>query len=283
MIIVDNREVKGGIPKKLEEKEVEVVYKQLKTGDYHIIGKRNIFLSRMTEEQFNKLIDKVYNSGINDDDNPEKLSKIVFYNVEKKGNDLIISILTELLQDQLYRSSSEFYRSILLIEGGLVEKCINYGYRKKYGFPIESAWAAIVGAIIRIAYDGGAPVSVIMTADKTDTARFLRILDKKIQEDDNFTRYPPVSTKLKVSSAKKKNDPEEIQKISDRRSVAVLCNFYGLAKKKAVKLLEHFGSVKAVFNASSNEISEIKGFSLTWAIQFIEDLEIEFVNLNGDI
>ncbi len=285
MIIVDNREGPSQIPKKLERKGVEIILRQLKTGDYHIIGHKNVYVKRLEDKEFDALIDKVMTEieGMEIDTNQDidYENEDVDINIERKGDDFIISIIKQLLADQLYRSSAEFYRSILLIEGSLIEKCINYGYgRRGRGFPIETAWSAIIGAFLRISYDGySAPVSVIQTADKTDTVRFLTILEKKIQDPENFVRYPPMLAKNKVKNA---SSPEEIEKTSNRRAVAILATFYGIAKVKAKKLLSHFGSLRAVFNATPKQISEVHGFSLNFGKSFVEEIDREFTGLNGD-
>lgn len=285
MIITDVRENPSKIPYKLERKGVEVRQKQLKTGDYHIIGHKNVYVKRLEDKEFEIMIDKVMSEieGMEEDikQDIDYENEDVVINLERKGDDLIISIIKQLLADQLYRSSAEFYRSVLLIEGPLIEKCISYGYgRRGRGFPIETAWSAIIGAFIRVSFDGySAPVSVIQTADKTDTIRFLTILEKKIQDPENFIRYPPILTKNKVKNT---DSPEEQEKVSNRRAVSILSTFYGIAKTKARKLLSHFGSLRAVFNATPKQISEVHGFSLKFGKGFVDEIDREFTGLKGD-
>ncbi len=275
MIIIDDREQKSGIPKKLESHNVEIELKHMETGDYHIIARKKIFLKRMTEDQFNDVVNKAYDLG---DETNFDMNKLIDFSIERKSDDFIISVMSQRLEDQLYRNSLEFYRSILLIEGGLAEKCVNYGYKKRYGFPIESAWGAIVNAILKVAYDGGAPISVIFTENASDTARFLRKLDENAQKAENYLRYRPAYVGVKV----KKNSEKEEQQLHDRRAVAILCTFSNIKETRAVKLLKHFGSPKAVFMATAEQIAEVDGFSLKFAKSFIEELETEFKGINGD-
>jgi DNA excision repair protein ERCC-4 len=147
--------------------------------------------------------------------------------VERKtGADLAASIKDRRLFEQVDRLAGAYDAVVLIIEGE----------------PIHIAQASWKGALARVLLSGAA---VIATADPTDTVEWLMRL-QRLQ-----TRAP--------SDARGR--PRVRRPTGDHAHVAqdVLTCLPGISTVGARRLLEHFGSLPAIFNATADELREVSG------------------------
>mgnify|MGYP001616828780 FL=1 len=81
---------------------------------------------------------------------------------------------------------------------------------------------------------------MIFTYDEVDTAKYISVLSRKEKKDISFR-----ASKIFL------NDKEQLQ--------FILEGFPNVGSKKTQKLLEKFGSLKEIFNASVEELEAILG------------------------
>jgi ERCC4-type nuclease len=165
--------------------------------------------------------------------------------VERKtGADLAASIKDRRLFEQVDRLAEAYDAVVLIIEGE----------------PIHIAQASWKGALARVLLSGAA---VIATTDTADTAEWLMRL-QRLQ-----TRAPG-----DARGRTRVRRPTE-----DRARVAedVLTGLPGISTVGARRLLEHFGSLPAIFNATTDELREVAGIprvrraSLAWLFGDLAD------------
>jgi Fanconi anemia group M protein len=149
--------------------------------------------------------------------------------VERKTSaDFVDSLVDGRLFDQL-KALKAYPRPFLLLEGESL-----YGHR-------NVSAEAILGAVAAVAVDLGIPV--LQTKDALDTARFLVAVAKREQQREN--------RKLAVRHGKPLSDAE--------RQLFLLCGLPGVSDVLARRLLAAFGSVAAVFSASTVELAAVEG------------------------
>jgi Fanconi anemia group M protein len=152
--------------------------------------------------------------------------------VERKTvEDFLSSLMDKRLFAQAIEMKRNFSSPILIIEGtddiyslrGINEN-------------------AIRGAIASLSIDYG--IGIIRTENETDTAKFLHLIAKREQLDENR----PVS----LRGEKKPALLEEKQRF-------ILESLPNVSSVLAKRLLERFGSVQNVINASKKELGEVAG------------------------
>lgn len=147
----------------------------------------------------------------------------------KRCNDFLDSLIRKRLFDQVKRLSDAYEKPLIIIEGeGLFSRNID----KK----------AIYGALASIVSDYG--FSIIQTKDSDETADFLFALVRREQ----------LKQKREISLRGKKPS------LSQRQQQQFIIE--GLPLVSAVtakKLLEYFGSVRRVINATVDELIEVEG------------------------
>ncbi|MHA1463010.1 MAG: ERCC4 domain-containing protein, partial [Candidatus Heimdallarchaeota archaeon] len=145
----------------------------------------------------------------------------------KKGEDLLSSIIDGRLFEQLGSITNAYQIPILLIEG----------------FPSGGIHPeAIAGALSSFIIDFG--VSIIQTQSSEETAVIL----KRIAMREQITKKRPTL----IRKAMRISNPKE-------NSVQVLSSFPGINRTLASRMLESFGSIKGVLNATVEELTEIEG------------------------
>lgn len=108
----------------------------------------------------------------------------------------------------------------------------------------QTVLSSLAGSLLKRSPDGEKGViSVVMLETPFDTALFLYYLHRKLVEGD-ILRLP----ELKASKWK----PEE-------RAVGVLASFPLVGEERARRLLERFGSLREVLNASVEELCRVEG------------------------
>jgi Fanconi anemia group M protein len=148
--------------------------------------------------------------------------------IEKKtGNDFVSSIIDGRIFEQVSTLKRNFEKPIIIVEGYPTRK-INEN--------------ALKGAIASLLTDFG--VSVLITKDALDTAKTIYWIAKKEQ----MGKGRGVSIKI----GKK---PKKIKKLQE----FVVSSIPGISTKTADRLLQKFGSIKEIFNASPKDLEKIVG------------------------
>ena len=147
--------------------------------------------------------------------------------VERKtGSDLAASIKDRRLFEQVQRLAEAYETVVVIVEGT----------------PVHIAPSSWRGSLARVLLSGAA---VLVTEDADDTARWLgRLL--------TLERRGPTEARGR---------PRPRRPTEDRARVAqdVLTCLPGIAAVGARRLLEHFGSLAAVFGASGDELRRVPG------------------------
>jgi len=148
--------------------------------------------------------------------------------VERKtGADLAASIKDRRLFEQIARLKESFEAVVLVVEGE----------------PVHISQASWQGALARALASGA---SLLRTEDPDDTARWLARFHR-------LEGKPP---------SEMRGRPTPRRPTSDLADVAedVLRCLPGVSSVGARRLLEHFGSLRAVFSAGEPELREVEGF-----------------------
>lgn len=160
----------------------------------------------------------------------------------KRVPDLVKSVFDGRIFDQMGRLLEAYGKAVLLIQGSPGEVKM-----------ITDRWSSFYGTIARIVLDDN--VSIIYTYDVEDTAYMIHSLAQKHQSLGIRGGYPVVHRKPKLGST---NEWQEY----------IVQSLPHIGPKLARKLLERFGSVVSIFNASALELSRIEGIS-EWKAQEI--------------
>lgn len=145
--------------------------------------------------------------------------------------DFVQSIIDKRLLDQASNLSRCFELPVMIIEGD------ENMYSLRGIHP-----NAIRGALVSLAIDFG--ISVIPSRDGEDTANFLYMIAKREQIDEK--------REIALRGERKPFSMEERQRY-------VIESFPNVSAVLAKRLLEHFGSVRGVVNATEKELKEIEG------------------------
>jgi len=146
----------------------------------------------------------------------------------KSSSDFVSSIIDGRIFNQAEEMKRNFKKAIIIVEGDNNEGRIT-----------ENAYKGAIASLI-INYD----VVVINVESEKETARMIYFLAKKEQED--FARY------IAIKGKKKPKDIKEMQQF-------FLSSLPGVSSVISRRMLERFGSIKNLVNASEKEIEGIKG------------------------
>jgi len=156
----------------------------------------------------------------------------------KEASDFVASIVDGRLFTQLYYMSILCPLSYLVVIGSITEALIERAFRR------EGYIGALVSATLKRAAEGcQGHVSVIALDTFPDFLLFLKLLHKKLEEGD-LVRYP----RVKVSKADLKS-----------LAVATLSTLPGVGEAYARRLIERFGTIYRVVNASRAELAAVLG------------------------
>ncbi len=166
--------------------------------------------------------------------------------IERKTvSDFLSSMISKHLSKQL--EELQQYKNRLLIVEGIDEQELYSDSRFLNGGMHPNA---VRGFLLSIVLKYKTPI--IFTRDSSDTASFISVLSKRKEKEAS----------LNVS--KKNLDKKE-------RMQFVLESFPLIGPKSAKKLLEHFKSLKNIFNASQEELAKIIGSKAETVKKIIED------------
>lgn len=153
----------------------------------------------------------------------------------KRVDDLVRSVFDGRFFEQVGKLSEVCDIPMIIIEGDLAD--VRY---------LTSKWRSVEGALLTAIISYG--VIPYYTKDSNHTADVIKHIAEKFSDRPSFKSYFRKVAKPKVD---------------DIRSwqLYVLQSLPGVGVKTARKLLERFGSVRAVFNASLSELSMVEGIN----------------------
>jgi Fanconi anemia group M protein len=165
--------------------------------------------------------------------------------IERKTHeDFINSIIDGRIFEQAKHLKENFERPILFIEGYST---------------IKISENALKAAIASLLIDFG--LSIINTRNPQDTAKTIYWIAKKEQEE-----------KKKEVSFKLGRKPKEIRALQEE----IVASLPGVGKVLSKRLLEHFKTLKNIFNASEEELKKVKGISESTAKKIRKILTLEY-------
>jgi len=156
----------------------------------------------------------------------------------KECTDFVASIIDGRLFNQLYYMSVLCSISYLVVVGNITEALIERGFRR------DGYVGALISATLKRAPEGyQGHVSVIVLDTLPDFMLFLKLLHRKLGEGElvRYPRFRAVKTDLKSLA------------------VATLSTLPGVGEVYARKLLDKFGSIHRVVNASVQELASVLG------------------------
>ncbi|MFH0860992.1 MAG: DEAD/DEAH box helicase [Candidatus Altiarchaeota archaeon] len=152
--------------------------------------------------------------------------------VERKTvDDFLQSIVDRRLFNQASEMVRNFPKPVLIIEG-------NMDFYSRRDIHAN----AIRGAIASLAVDYGIPI--LPSQDEEDTAEILYTIAKREQIDEN-----------RIVSLRGERKPW----LLEERQIFVIESLPNVSGVLARRLLAHFGSVNAVFNASEDDLTKVEG------------------------
>jgi len=153
----------------------------------------------------------------------------------KDAGDFVSSIVDGRIWEQLYHLSSMCSLAILIVVGSPTVALIERKFPR----------SAYIGALASIALKHspeGFRVSVLVLETIYDFIEFLRLMCRKVDEDDILLPVRPV----------RKTDLNLLQ-------IQTIATLPGVGEVYAKKLLEKFGSIYNLVNASVDEIEKVVG------------------------
>ena len=171
--------------------------------------------------------------------------------VERKTlKDFLRSIYDGRLFEQVERLAKAYEKPILIVEGSL------------QGLEDVENPKIFWGALARVLAEWG--VSVIFTPDERGTALFLYSLAEKLQKESE--RRVLAKRKPRVYTLREKQ-------------LLILQGLPNIGPERAAKLLERFGTLRRVFQASERELLSVEGFGKKIVRQIREILDTKYPGL----
>ena len=172
--------------------------------------------------------------------------------VERKTlKDFLRSIYDGRLFEQVERLAKAYEKPILIVEGYMLQGLEDVENPKIF-------W----GALARVLAECG--VSVIFTPDERGTALFLYSLSEKLQKESE--RRVLAKRKPRVYTLREKQ-------------LLILQGLPNIGPERAAKLLERFGTLRRVFQASERELLSVEGFGKKIVRQIREILDTKYPGL----
>lgn len=169
--------------------------------------------------------------------------------VERKNiDDFLDSLINGKLFKQISQLRDAYSRPVLILEGEnlLTKRNINHN--------------AIFGSLASISVDFGIPI--LMTKDEIETADLLNVIAKREQKED------------KKSVAIR---GEKTQMSLKERQQFLLEGLPNVSAVIAKRLLNHFGSIKDIANASEDELMDVPGIGKGIATEIIQVINSNYL------
>lgn len=171
----------------------------------------------------------------------------------KRVDDLVRSVFDGRFFDQIGRLSKEVQKPLLIIEGDL-----------KLAKLMTDRWKAIQGALLTALLRSN--IQFFYTHNSKETAEVIKHLAEKVSKIEGKQYFSKVATLTK---------PKVTSDISEWQ-VFVLQSFPYIGPKTALRLLEKFKTLRAVFNASVTELSRVEGLNEVKASRIVQILTTPF-------
>jgi Fanconi anemia group M protein len=168
--------------------------------------------------------------------------------VERKSvDDFLESLIGGKLFRQIAQLRDAYPRPVLILEGENLLTKRNISHK------------AIFGSLASINVDFGVPV--ITTKDSAETADLLQVMAKREQKDDKKT--------VAIREEKTSMSLRERQQF-------VIEGLPNVSAVLAKRLLDHFGSIRDITNASEEELMEVKGVGKNISSEILELLNAQY-------
>lgn len=173
----------------------------------------------------------------------------------KSAPDFLQSLISGHLNNQLYKMSTMFKSSCLLVEGGIKKAMLSSNILPK------TVYSAIVGAFLRHSNEGvSGSISVLQYDDEWELALILERTQSKLSDPKGLARLPvlelpPLST--------------------DNPLVRMVACIPHIGQVTAVALVEKFGSLKSIMDATPDQLKEVQGIGNVLANQIHTFLRLE--------
>ena len=171
----------------------------------------------------------------------------------KTAKDFVDSIIDKRLFNQARELSEEFKRPLMILEGD-----------DFYNGMIHPN--AIRGSIASIAIDFG--ISIIPTRNSEDTAAMIKRIAVREQKGEKIP--------IQIRTDKKPLSLYEQQ-------LFIVESLPNIGPVNAKNLLEHFGSVEKIFNASESELQEVEGIGKKTAKNIRDVIESKYLYFNKEV
>ncbi len=166
----------------------------------------------------------------------------------KQVDDFLNSLLEGKLFMQMRKLRSAYSRPILIVEGeGLLTKR-NISHN------------AIFGSFVSIIVDFGIPI--LTTGSARETADFLQVMAKREQKEGGKA--------VAIRGEKWSMSPTEQQQF-------IVEGLPNISAVLAQRLLQHFGSIRAIANASEEELCNVFGIGKNIAAEIVKVFNIEYM------
>ena len=173
----------------------------------------------------------------------------------KNADDYVNSYQNGRLNDQLLNLSANYDYPILLVYGSVTDALVNRQVKRSSWFHY------LAGCVVDISPVGkSSRISVINVESDYDAANFISTIDRKISSGD--IEREPSARKVKMPKNKE-------------RLYSLMWMFPSdcmIGKKRATALLEHFGSIQNVVNATPDELQSVDRIGKIIANKMIDHL-----------
>jgi ERCC4-type nuclease len=222
MIYLDNREVPSELPTILDGMNEQYELVQLNISDIQVHGI------------------------------PVKLvggyGQVIFFIFERKDcRDFIASVISGHLNDQLYRMSTAFKHSVVILEGSL-EFAMEFSNVNR-----NTVFSALAGTFLKHSEDGEkGSVSLLMVDNLWDLALIIKYTNSKLMEP--LERVAPM----------------ELPEVEDKKAqVRSLLAVSGLGEARARAVLAKMGNLRGIANAKPEDLI-CEGVGLTSAKKIVD-------------
>lgn len=172
----------------------------------------------------------------------------------KRIDDFVSSVFDGRLFDQARRLCKAYDKPIFIVEGDL-----NYVKR------ITTKWSSILGALISLALDFNLPI--IFTSDTRETAEVIKYIALREQKTSKTGKK---TTIIAVSKKPRLTETHEWQEY-------IVQSLPYIGPKLAKRLLEYFGSVHKIFNASVSELAKVEGLGEKRAAEIVRIIKAQYM------
>ena len=176
----------------------------------------------------------------------------------KRVDDLVKSVFDGRFFDQISRLVKEAQKPFLIVEGNLRQIKL-----------ITDRWKAIQAALLTALLKFN--IQYFNTYNAKETAEVIKYLAERVSKPESRQYFAKVRALSK---------PKAVSDISEWQ-LFILQSLPYVGPKTAQKLLEKFGTVRAVFNASITELARVEGLNESKASRIVQILTTPYRGSKG--